>query len=185
MTREILAMNGIDVRKDVVIQGTGTGAVRMAALFGGALDAAILNPTESLTAKKNGLNELVFYGDYDLNIVSGGAALTERTLREKPDLVRRFLRGTLRSLLWFRANEKEAVPRMAEGFKISREDALGIYKATLKSYTQDGTIPRDLQERIINFQRKQLKIEKEIAPETVYDFTILRALNEEVKKAAR
>jgi ABC-type nitrate/sulfonate/bicarbonate transport system substrate-binding protein len=185
MTREILAMNGIDPRRDVVIQGTGTGAVRMAALFGGALDAAILNPTESLTAKKQGLNELFFYGDYDLNIVSGGAALTDRMLRDKPDLVRRFLRGTLKALLWFRGNEKEAVARMAEGFKISSEDAVAIYKATLKSYTQDGTISRDLQERIINFQRKQLKIEKEIAPETVYDFTILRALNEELKKTAR
>jgi ABC-type nitrate/sulfonate/bicarbonate transport system substrate-binding protein len=185
MTREILALNGIDPRKDVVIQGTGTGAVRMAALFGGALDAAILNPTESLTAKKQGLNELFFYGDYDLNIVSGGAALTERTLREKPDFVRRFLRGTLKALLWFRANEKEAVERMADGFKISREDALGIYKATLKSYTQDGTISRALQERIINFQRKQLKIEKEVAPEAVYDFKILRGEIEELKKAGR
>ena len=60
---------------------------------------------------------------------------------------------------------KNAVARMAEGFKISRDDALGIYKATLKSYTLDGTISRELQEKIINFQRKQLKVEKEIAPE--------------------
>ena len=72
MTREILAMNGIDPRKDVVIQGTGTGAVRLAALIGGSLDAAITNPTESIVARKQGLNELFFYGDYDLNIVSGG-----------------------------------------------------------------------------------------------------------------
>jgi ABC-type nitrate/sulfonate/bicarbonate transport system substrate-binding protein len=185
MTREILAMNGIDPRRDVVIQGTGTGAVRLAALIGGSLDAAIVNPTESLIARKQGLNELFFYGDYDLNIVSGGAAVTDRTLKERPDFVRRFLRGTLRALLWFRANEKESVARMAEGFKISRDDALEIYKATLKSYTLDGTISRELQERIIGFQRKQLKVEKEIAPESVYDFTILRALNEELKKAGR
>lgn len=185
MTREILAMNGIDPRRDVVIQGTGTGAVRLAALIGGSLDAAIVNPTESLTARKQGLNELLFFGDYDLNIVSGGAALTDRMLKDKPDLVRRFLRGTLKALLWFRANEKDAVARMAEGFKISRDDALGIYKATLKSYTLDGTIARDLQERIINFQRKQLKVDKEIAPESVYDFTILRALNNELKKAGQ
>jgi len=185
MTREILAMNGIDPRRDVVIQGTGTGAVRLAALIGGSLDAAIVNPTESLMARKQGLNELFFYGDYDLNIVSGGAALTERTLRERPDFVRRFLRGTLRALLRFRANENESVARMAEGFKISRDDALEIYKATLKSYTLDGTISRELQEKIIGFQRKQLKVEKEIAPQSVYDFTILRTLNEELKKAGR
>ena len=182
MTREILAMNGIDPRRDVIIQGTGTGAVRLAALLGGGLDAAIMNPTESLTARKQGLNELFFYGDYDLNIVSGGAAVRERMLREKPDFVRRFLRATLRALLWFRANDKEAVARMAEGFKISRDDALAIYKATLKSYSSDGTISRELQEQIINFQKKQLKVEKEVTPESVYDFTLLRALNEELKK---
>lgn len=185
MTREVLALNGIDPRRDVVIQGTGTGAVRMAALLSGALDAAITNPTESIMARKQGLNELFFYGDYDLNIVSGGAALTDRMLKEKPDLVRRFLRATVRALLWFRANEKDAVARMAQGFKISHDDALGIYKATLKSYTQDGTISRDLQEKIISFQRKQLKVEKEIAPDKVYDFTILRTVNEELKKVGR
>lgn len=32
MTRELLARNGVDPRRDVVIQGTGTGAVRLAAL---------------------------------------------------------------------------------------------------------------------------------------------------------
>jgi hypothetical protein len=41
--------------------------------------------------------------------------------------------------------------------------------ATLKSYTLDGTISRELQEKIVNFQRKQLKVEKEINPESVYD----------------
>ena len=115
--------------------------------------------------------------------VSSGAALTERMLKEKPDLVRRFLRGTLRALLWFRTHEIDAVARMAEGFKISPDDALGIYKATLKSYTLDGTISRELQEKIVTFQRKQLKVEKDIPPESVYDFTILRALNDERKKS--
>ena len=175
-------MNGIDPRRDVVIQGTGTGAVRVAALIGGALDAAILNPAESLIAKRQGLNELFFYGDYDLNIVSGGVAATEKLLREKRDLTRRFLRATLKSLLWFRSNEKEAIARMAESFKIPRDDAAVIYKATLKSYSLDGTISRELQERIIAFQKKQLKVDKELTPETMYDFSILRSIIEETKK---
>lgn len=183
MTREILEMNGIDSRRDVVIQGTGTGAVRLAGLMGGGLDAAILNPTESLVAKKQGLNELFFYGDYDLNIVSGGVALTEKLLSERRDFVRRFLRGSLRAFLWFRSNEKEAVSRMAEGFKIPKEDALEIYQSTLKSYSLDGTISRELQERIIGFQKKQLKVEKAIPPERVYDFGLLRSINQELNRS--
>jgi len=96
--------------------------------------------------------------------------------------VRRFLRGTLNAFLWFRSNEKEAVARLAESLRIPKDEAQEIYKATLRSYSTDGTISRELQENSISFQRKQLKIEKEIQPESVYDFSILRALNEEPRK---
>ena len=47
----------------------------------------------------------------------------------------------------------------------------------------DGTISRSLQEKMIAFQRRSLKIEREVAPEQVYDFTLIRALNEELKKS--
>ena len=69
--------------------------------------------------------------------------------------------------------------RLFEGY------ACDYHKATLKSYSLDGTISRDLQEKIVSFQRKQLKVEKEIAPEQIYDFTILNALNEELKKVGQ
>ena len=46
----------------------------------------------------------------------------------------------------------------------------------------DGTIPRSLQEKMIAFQRRSLKIEREVSPEQVYDFTIVRALNEKLRK---
>ena len=181
MTRELLARNGIDPRRDVVIQGTGTGAVRLAALLSGALDAAIVNPSERIIAKKNGLQELIFYGD-QLETVAGGVSVREKVLTEKSEFVRRFLRGTLRAFLWFRSNENEAVNLMAKDFKIPGDEVLEIYKATLQVFTRDGTMPVDSQERIIAFQKKQLKVEKDVSPEQVYDFRILRSLMGEMKK---
>jgi hypothetical protein len=47
----------------------------------------------------------------------------------------------------------------------------------------DGTIPRSLQERMIAFQRKSLKVERDVAPENVYDLSIVRSLNEEMRKS--
>ena len=181
MTRELLARNGIDPRRDVVIQGTGTGAVRLAALLGGALDAAIVNPSERIIAKKNGLQELIFYGD-QLETVAGGVSVREKVLTDKSEFVRRFLRGTLRAFLWLRSNESEAVNLMAKDFKIPGDEVLEIYKATLQVFTRDGTMPVDSQERIIAFQKKQLKVEKDVSPEQVYDFRILRSLMGEMKK---
>ena len=181
MTRELLARNGIDPRRDVVIQGTGTGAVRLAALLSGALDAAIVNPSERIIAKKNGLQELIFYGD-QLETVAGGVSVREKVLTDKSEFVRRFLRGTLRAFLWLRSNESEAVNLMAKDFKIPGDEVLEIYKATLQVFTRDGTMPVDSQERIIAFQKKQLKVEKDVSPEQVYDFRILRSLMGEMKK---
>ena len=182
MTRKVLASNGIDPQRDVIIQGIGTGSIRLAALMSGSLDAAILNPTESLRAQKEGLHELLFYGDYDLNIVSGGIVVSEKLLKDRRDFLTRFLRGTLKAFLWFRSNENETVNKMAKAFAIPKDDALQIYKATLKNYTADGTIVPELQEKIIEFQVQQLKVKKDISPGKLYDFSILKALNSEIRK---
>jgi ABC-type nitrate/sulfonate/bicarbonate transport system substrate-binding protein len=180
MTRELLSRNGIDPRRDVVIQGTGTGAVRIAALLSGALDAAIVNPAERVIAKKNGLSELIFYGD-QLETVAGGVSVTEKLMADKSDYLRRFLRGTFRAFLWLRANRDEAVAMMAKEAKISNEDSFEIYQATMKVFTKDGTMPVDMQQRIIAFQTNQLKIGKDIPPEQVYNFRPLQSLISEKK----
>ncbi len=181
MTREVLMKAGIDLKGNVVIQGTASGAVRVAALISGALDAAVLNPAERIIAKKNGLNELLFYGD-QFETVAGGISVRESMLTEKTDYVRRLLRGSLKALLWFRANQAEASAMMAKQGRISMDDALEIYKATLPVFTYDGTMPGDMQQRIISFQKKQLKIDKDISPEQVYDFRILQSLMREMNK---
>lgn len=175
MTREVFAKKGIDPLRDVVIQGTGTGAVRLAALLSGALDAAIVTTAERIIAKKNGLRELAFYGDL-VDTINGGVAVRERLLSERRDFVRRFLHGTLRVFLWIRSNEKEAVARMAQAFKIPENEAFEVYKESVQAHSLDGTITRDFQERVIAFQKKQVKVDKEIPPETVYDFSILQSL---------
>jgi predicted transcriptional regulator with HTH domain len=48
--------------------------------------------------------------------------------------------------------------------------------------SQDGTVLRSLQERMISMRRKVLQVEKEIAPESVYDFSFVRATNKEPRK---
>jgi ABC-type nitrate/sulfonate/bicarbonate transport system substrate-binding protein len=182
MTRELLPKHGIDPQKDVVLRAIEPTPNRLAALMTGAVDATVFNQSDRLVAKKNGFNELLFYGD-DLEFVTAGAVVAEKTLAQNPDLVRRFLRATLRGFLWLRANEKEVVPRFAAAMKISEGEAVEVYRSALKVMSTDGTISRSLQEKMIAFQRRSLKIEREVAPEQVYDFTLIRALNEELKKS--
>jgi NitT/TauT family transport system substrate-binding protein len=179
MTRDLLARKGLDPQRDVVLRALEPTPTRLAALVSGAVDAAVLNQTDSLAAKKLGYNELLFYGD-DLEFVTAGVLVAEKTLTQRTDFMRRFLRGTLRGFLWFKSSEKEVVARMARSMKAPDSDAAEAYRAALRVMSGDGTIPLPLQERMIAQQRKMLKVEREVAPEQVYDFTMLRAVSKEL-----
>ncbi len=181
MTRELLQKHGIDPQRDVVLRAVEPTPNRLAALMTGAVDAAVLNQMDRLIAKKNGFNELLFYGDH-LEFVTAGAVVTEKTLAQNPDIVHRFLRGTMRGFLWFKSNEHEVVGRMAKAMKVTESEAGEVYKAARQVSSADGTIPRSLQEKMIAFQKKALKIEREVGPENVYDFTILRSVKGELTK---
>ena len=181
MTRDLLPKRGIDPQKDVVLRAVEPTPNRLAALMSGAVDAAVVNQMDRIIAKKNGFNELLFYGD-DLKFVTAGAVTTEKMLTQRPDLVHKFVRGTLRGFYWLKNNDKEVVARMLPIMKVSEAEATDVYRAWLGVMSADGTIPRSLQEKMIAFQRKSLKVERDVAAENVYDLSIVRSVNEEMRK---
>src|SRR5499427_10168334 len=181
MTRELLQQQGIDPQRDVVLRAVEPTPNRIDALMTGAVDAAVLNQMDRLIAKKNGLNELLFYGDH-LEFVTAGAVVTEKTLGQNPGLVHRFLRATMRGFIWFKTSEPEVVSRMAKAMKVTESEAAEVYKQARQVSSADGTIPRSLQEKMIAFQKKALKIVREVGPENVYDFSILMSIKGELTK---
>ncbi len=179
MTRDLLAKKGLDPQRDVILRALEPTPTRLAALVAGAVDAAVLNQTDSLVAKRLGYNELLFYGD-DLEFVTAGALVAEKTLAQRPEFLRRFLRATLKAFFWFKTGGKEAIERMARAMNVSESDAAEAYRASLRVLSADGTIPTPLQERMIAQQRKTLKIERAIPAEQVYDFSPARGILKEL-----
>jgi len=182
VTREVLRKYEIVPERDVMLRAVGNAPDRLAALLSGSVDAAVVDHMGRLVAKKQQFNELLFYGD-QMEFVSGGVVVTEKTISERPELVRRFLRGTLKGFLWWKSHEKEVASKLTEIWRISENDAVETYRSSILAFSADGTIPRTLQERMITFQRRALKVEKEISPESVYDFNLVHSLNIELKKA--
>src|SRR5688572_9626797 len=181
MTRELLPRFGMEPMRDVILRAIEPPPNRLAALLSGAVDAAVLTHPETIIARRQGFNQLLFFGDH-IEFVSAGVVATERNISKKPDFVRRFIRGALKTFYWLKDNEKEVVARLAKATKSSETDGLELYRTGLKLFSQDGSIPRSLQERMIAMQRKVLQIEKEIAPESIYDFSFVRAANKELGK---
>jgi NitT/TauT family transport system substrate-binding protein len=181
MTRELLPRFGLEPMRDVILRAIEPPPNRLAALLSGAVDAAVLTHPETIIARRQGFNELIFFGDH-IEFVSAGVVATEKNISQRPDFVRRFIRGALKTIYWIKSNEKEVVARLAKATKSSEADGLELYWTGLKLFSQDGTIPRTLQERMISLQRKVLQVEKEVPPESIYDFSFVRTGNKELGK---
>jgi NitT/TauT family transport system substrate-binding protein len=181
MTRELLPRFGLEPMRDVILRAIEPPPNRLAALLSGAVDAAVLTHPETIIARRQGFNELIFFGDH-IDFVSAGVVATEKNISQRPDFVRRFIRGALKTFYWIKSNEKEVVARLAKATNSSEADGLELYRTGLKLFSQDGTIPRTLQERMISLQRKVLQVEKEIPPESIYDFSFVRTGNKELGK---
>ena len=174
MTRELLSKSRIDPQRDVTIQVIPLEG-RLAALSSGGVAATVVNAPERTRANKMGFNELASYGDH-FEYASGGIAVTEKTVAERPDFVRRFLAGTLQTLQWYRSNEKEAVKMFAWFSKVPEEDALSVYRASIKAYTEDGTLSPAAQDRIISFHKNEVKIDKDVPAQRVFNFSLLQSV---------
>src|SRR5687767_3653403 len=96
MTRELLPRFGMEPMRDVVLRAIEPPPNRLAALLSGAVDAAVLTHPETIIARRQGFNQLLFFGDH-IEFVSAGVVATERNISKKPDFVRRFIRGALKT----------------------------------------------------------------------------------------
>ena len=65
----------------------------------------------------------------------------------------------------------------------NESEASVVYRSSLKGMSVDGTIPAALQNRMLVLQRRALKVEREVSPESVYDFTMVRAINKELGRS--
>ena len=176
MSRAALSNHGIDPQRDVAFRVIANGAPQIAALLTVAIDATVVTVGERIVARKEGLPELLFLGS-ELEALNGGVVVAEKTLSQKPDYVRRFVRGTLKSLQWLRSNKEGSVDKIAGFYKVSKDDASDIHQRVLEVFTSDGTVPLDLQKRLLTFHKSVIKAEQETPPEKVFDFSIVQSLS--------
>src|SRR5262245_64719129 len=76
MTRELLPRFGLEPMRDVILRAIEPPPNRLTALLTGAVDVAVLIHPETIIARKQGFNELIFFGDQ-----IGRASCRERVWR--------------------------------------------------------------------------------------------------------
>ncbi|HXR86739.1 MAG TPA: ABC transporter substrate-binding protein [Stellaceae bacterium] len=156
----------------------GTGTARIAGMVSGTYAAALLGVNEMEELKATGKFErLHLLADLtkDVRMVFSGLAARDATIAEKPDLVRRVLRGILKGMTLTKASRADAIAAMVAHGASDAKQAAAQYDASVALFDPTGTtslqnenVELQLRGDLLGVPRAQLKKSAE-----VFDFSFV------------
>ncbi|HEY2990272.1 MAG TPA: ABC transporter substrate-binding protein [Candidatus Binatia bacterium] len=103
--------------KDVIILQVGGQAERFAALRAGVVDAAIVSPPFNLVGRRLGFNDLIDMSEQGVAYAHQQIVARKDFLDRQPDVVLRFLRGTIEGIgYWKDPSKRDAVTQNVAKF---------------------------------------------------------------------
>jgi len=178
----LLRKYGMDPARDVIWVALGTGG-RVSSLIAKTVDSAVLGFADSRTLQTRGyaVHEVANIGK-EIKTLYTGLATSEEMLVKRPDVVRRFIRATVKGREFLKRFKTQS---LALGKKYDRapDDVRSAdYDATMEMMTADGTEDLETQKSDIDIGRRFLNVQKEIPTEQVFDFRYTREVYKELRE---
>jgi NitT/TauT family transport system substrate-binding protein len=179
----LLRKYGMDPVRDVIWVALGTNG-RVTSLVAKSVDSAVLGFADARTLQTRGypVHEVANIGK-EIKMLYTGLATSEELLVKRPEVVRRFIRATVKGREFLKRFKTES---LALGKKYDRapDDVRSAdYDATMEMMTADGTEDLETQKSDIDIGKRALGIQKEVAPQQVFDFRYVREVYDELREA--
>jgi NitT/TauT family transport system substrate-binding protein len=150
----------------------GESPVRAQALRAGLVDAISITSPFDLALKSEGFRLLAGPQDVQIALPTSGLAVANRQLQQNPALVKRAVRALMKAHRYVYENRKDVVPQMIRYLDQTPEVAERSYELLTISLSRNGEITD---------QEWDILTEKKKALDAVRDFTMLRAVQKELK----
>ena len=179
----LLRKYGMDPVRDVIWVALGTNG-RVTSLVAKTVDSAVLGFADSRTLQTRGypVHEVANIGK-EIKMLYTGLATSEELLVKRPDVVRRFIRATVKGREFLKRFKSQS---LALGKKYDRapDDVRSAdYDATMEMMTADGTEDLETQKSDIDIGKRALGVQKEIPADQVFDFRLTREVYKELRDA--
>jgi NitT/TauT family transport system substrate-binding protein len=180
---ELLKKHGLEAGRDVAILTTGVQSASFAALASGAVDATSLSPPFMFKAQQAGFRELVAFVKEDFVELQSAVVVRKEFLKTDSEVVEKFLRGTIKGLLYARQVRSGTIPIVARLLKIDEETAAKTYDLYRSAMTSDGTVSKETQARFMNEIAKRMSLKESAAVENVFNYSTSRKISREIESS--
>jgi ABC-type nitrate/sulfonate/bicarbonate transport system substrate-binding protein len=117
--------------------------------------------------------------------VMGGLTTTRATLTERPELVTKTIRATMRGVRLIKSDKKYVLDWMkGPHLDLTKEReryAERVYDATVQLYLTSGTVDETLQHEMIAVASQRAKPAHPVPPERVFDFSFAQKVSESLR----
>ena len=181
LLRKIIAQNGLSPERDFIILNMGGTPERYAALKSGTLAASMLSAPHSLRAEKDGFTRIAVTRDY-VDVPGTAFVVHADKIKKQPQMVKRFLRASLRAMNYIRENRAETTQMIVREFGMDQEVAGLAYKQLLELLSADGKNRVEGYQLLVDYARAAQKIDRSIHAAQMIDETLL---DEMIREGAR
>jgi sulfonate transport system substrate-binding protein len=172
LLRKVIVQNGLSPERDFILLNMGGTPERYAALKSGTLAASMLSAPHSLRAEKEGFTKIAATRDY---VDVPGTALVAHAdkIKKQPEMIKRFLRATLRSMNYIRENRADATQMITREFGMAPDIAALAYDKLGELLSVNGKVRVDGYQLLIDFARAAQKVERPIPAAQLVDERLL------------
>ena len=178
--KRMLALGGLNADKELTAIQVGEESVLLQALTTNSIQVAAISPPYAQIAKEKFNMRILETSTDKFASIQNGAAVHVKTLQEKPEYLKRFLRARAQANKYFMEREKEASELLASIWNSDYKIANDSYRASRAAFTGTG-IPADEEiKEYLALDAQILGLSQPVAPNTVFDFTLQREINKEL-----
>jgi ABC-type nitrate/sulfonate/bicarbonate transport system substrate-binding protein len=183
LARQILIAHQIPSNQ-VTILPLGISQLSYSALKAGVVDAIMASPPINYVAQEEGFRKLAA-GSEVYRSMQGGLTTTRAIIAERPELVTKAIRATLRAVRLIKNDRKYGVEFVKGPFlEIGREHdriAERVYDGAAEGYLLSGSVDEKLQREMIAAAAQRIKPAEPVIPERVFDFSFARKVSESLR----
>jgi NitT/TauT family transport system substrate-binding protein len=176
LMRQILIANQVPLDQ-VTFLALGASDVTYVSLKAGVIDGTMLQIPQTFLAQDEGFRKLASGADV-YRVVQGGLTTAKATLSERPELVTKVIRATLRAVRLIKNDKTYALEFMKGPYldlgKERDRFTERAYEAAVQGYLLSGIVDEKLQREMIAVAAQRIKLAQPVTPERVFDFSFAR-----------
>jgi NitT/TauT family transport system substrate-binding protein len=173
LARFVLTKNGLTPDREVALIGTGTTSNILTAMKAGTVHAGVLSPPFNAMATQMGYRTLAYFGDYVEQSLSG-VGTSDKMIRERPDLVKRMLTATIKSLRFIQQRPADSIEFISKEWSVDSASASELYKSMLPAFSRDGGMGEKGIRDALKRETERMALKEETPLSRVLDLRLLR-----------